>query len=237
MPEFVPSGYLSIGDALDRLGGKLFPSTWTGEERKARSGLISKDKWSRIKDLPPARGGGPPRSEILRARRASAADQTPHASDDPSDPLYQAEYEARERYVSARDQLRAALESGDHEAAVLDPFTGTLHPLSASLWRRHDADRMIEMAKVPIPGSLNTGRLLVKHFAEATEPKRPLPKAKIPEAIEALKEKVATESLTRPQQVDFLRQTFANYRLTERLINEIFQEVPVPTGRPKKSSK
>jgi hypothetical protein len=37
MPEFVPSGYLSIGDALDRLGGKLFPSTWTGEEHKAAS--------------------------------------------------------------------------------------------------------------------------------------------------------------------------------------------------------
>jgi hypothetical protein len=71
-----------------RLGGKLFPSTWTGEEHKARRGLISKDEWSRIKDPPPARGGGPPRSEILRSRRASAADQTPHASDDPSDPLY-----------------------------------------------------------------------------------------------------------------------------------------------------
>jgi len=150
MPEFIPSGYLSIREALNRLGRELFPSTWTGEEQKARRGLISKDEWVRIKDLPPARGGGPPRSEMMRLRKAVAADRTPHASDDPSDPLYQAEYEARERYVSARDQLRASLESGDFEAAALDPFTGTLHPVPAPLWRQHDADRMIEKGQAPI---------------------------------------------------------------------------------------
>jgi hypothetical protein len=44
MPEFVPSGYYSIHEALNRLGRELFPSTWTGEERKARSGLISKEE-------------------------------------------------------------------------------------------------------------------------------------------------------------------------------------------------
>jgi len=82
MPEFVPSS-----DALDRLGRKFFPSAWIGEEHMARRGLISKDDWSRIKDLPPACGAG-------RLRKAAAADQRPQASDDPSDPLYQAEYEA-----------------------------------------------------------------------------------------------------------------------------------------------
>src|SRR6266699_727847 len=87
---------------------------------------------------------------MMRLRKAVAADRTPHASDDPSDPLYQAEYEARERYVSARDQLRASLESGDFEAAALDPFTGTLHPVPAPLWRQHDADRMIEKGQAPI---------------------------------------------------------------------------------------
>jgi hypothetical protein len=238
MPELVPSGYLSIGEALNRLGRELFPAAWTGEEHKARRGLIGKEEWIRIKDLPPARGAGPPRSEMLRTRAAfGRADQTPHASSDPSDPLYQAEYEARERYEWARDQLRASLERGDFEAAALNPFSGTLHPVPASLWRRHDADRMIEKGQAPIPASLNTGKLLVKRFAEANEAKRPLPKAKIREAIAALKEKLATESLTRPQQADFLRQSFASYQLTEKTIREIFRGVAVPPGRPKKSDK
>ena len=43
MPEFVPSGYLSIQEALNRLGVQLFSSAWTGEEHKARRGLINKD--------------------------------------------------------------------------------------------------------------------------------------------------------------------------------------------------
>src|SRR5690242_10487540 len=38
MPEFVPSGYLSIREALE--GCELFPSAWTGEEHKARRGFI-----------------------------------------------------------------------------------------------------------------------------------------------------------------------------------------------------
>ena len=237
MPEFVPSGYLSIQEALNRLGVQLFSSAWTGEEHKARRGLINKDDWPRVKHLPPPRGAGPPRSEIRRLRKAATADQRPPACDDPSDPSYQAEYEARERYVSARDQLHAALEHGDLEAVVLDPFTGALHPLSAPLWRRHNADRMIEKGQAPIPGSLNTGKLLVRQFAEANEPRKPLPRAKIREAIEALKAKLATESLTRPQQADFLRRTFPSYHLTERQRRKIFQAVAVPAGRPKKSDK
>jgi hypothetical protein len=44
MPEFVPSGYLSIHEVLNRLGRKLFPSTWTGLEHKARRGLISEEE-------------------------------------------------------------------------------------------------------------------------------------------------------------------------------------------------
>jgi hypothetical protein len=52
--SFVPNGYLSIQEALNRLGRELFPSEWTGEEHKARRELISEDEWLRIKDLPPA---------------------------------------------------------------------------------------------------------------------------------------------------------------------------------------
>ncbi len=36
-PMFVPSGYVLIREALNRVGRELFPSQWTGEEHKARS--------------------------------------------------------------------------------------------------------------------------------------------------------------------------------------------------------
>jgi hypothetical protein len=224
MTEFVPGGYISIREALNRLGRELFPSDWTGEEHKARSGLIGEDEWLRIRDLPPARGGGAPISGAAQEKRG-----------DPSDPAYQAEYRANKRYAEACDRLRVLLEGGDRKAAILDPWTGTLHRASTAFWRRHG--HMIERGEAPIPGSPNTGRLLVEVFAEASAPARPLPQAKIREAIDALNAKTATESLTRAQQADFVRQTFSTYRVTERQLHEIFRSVPIETGRPRKSRK
>jgi hypothetical protein len=72
---------------------------------------------------------------------------------------------------------------------------------------------------------------------EANSQRKPMPRAKIREAIEALKEKIATESLTRPQQAEFLRKSFPRYHVTERQLGEIFRAVPVPTGRRRKSDK
>jgi hypothetical protein len=231
MPEFVPSGYISMREALNHLGRELFPSEWTGEEHKARRSLIGADEWLKIKDLPPAHGGG---ADAPDAGRRRPADNLPS---DPSSPAYQAEYEASQRYTSARGLLRASLERGDLDAAILDPFTGILHPVSASLWRQHGAARVIERGHAPIPGSPNTGRLLVKRFAERNAPTKPMPRAKIQEAIEALKERTAVESLTRAQQKNFVRETFPGFRVTERQFTEIFQEVGVPIGRPRKSDK
>jgi hypothetical protein len=232
MPNPVPSGYLTIREALNRLGHELFGSDWTGDEHKARRGLIGEDEWSKIKDLPLARGSG----AMLRSTKAPAAKPAPHSSD-PSDPSYQKEYRARKRHMDAHDRLRQLLEAGELEAAILNPWTGELHRASASLWRRHDADRMIERGRAPIPGSPNIGPLLVKRFAEAKMHTKPLPAAKIKEAIEALKVKMAAENLTRPQQEDFVRKTFPSYHLTERQFRKIFQAVPVLPGRPKKSDK
>ena len=96
---------------------------------------------------------------------------------------------------------------------------------------------MIEHGQAPIPHSPNTGTLLIKQFAEANEPAKPISPARIKEAIEALKRKTATENLTRPQQADFLRENFPGYRITERRLNEIFRMVPVPKGRRRKSDK
>jgi hypothetical protein len=96
---------------------------------------------------------------------------------------------------------------------------------------------MIEKGRAPIPHSLNTGSLVVKKFPEQSRPSTPLLTSRIVEVIEALREKVAKESLTRPQQKDFVRKRFPNRRVTERQFGEIFQKVSVPIGRPKKSAK
>jgi hypothetical protein len=141
------------------------------------------------------------------------------------------------RYLDARRRLRERLEADELEAAILDSRTGKLHQVSPSLWRRADADRIIDNGQAPIPGSRNTGSLLVKRFVGPNVQRKSLPKAKIQEAIVLLKEKLASETLTRPQQAEFLRESFSTYFLTERQIQEIFQAVPVSTGRPKKSDK
>lgn len=237
MSEFIPHGYLSIHEALNRLGRDLFRSAWTGEEHKARRGLISEDRWSRIKDLPPPLGGDAPGGGRGRVGAIPATARVPSPPDDPSSPAYQAEYQASERYASVCGRLRVSLERGDLEAAIFDPFTGTLHRASASRWRRHDADRMIERGQAPIPRSRNTGSVLVKQFAEPNVNSKPIPQAKIQEAIKVLKETIAMESLTRPQQADFLRRNFPGYRVTERQLAKIFRAVPVRTGRPRKSDK
>src|ERR1035437_4507364 len=159
MTEFVPHGYISVHEAVNRLGRELFPEAWTGEEYEARSGLISEEEWLKITDLAPARGGGAPGSAPLRTPIAASAATAPHRTGDPSSSSYQAEYRARKRYEDTCDRLRAKLEAGDLEAAILDPFTGNLHRASITLWRRFDADRMIEKERARIPHSLNSGSL------------------------------------------------------------------------------
>jgi hypothetical protein len=68
------------------------------------------------------------------------------------------------------------IEAGGLEAAILDPFNGILHRASTALW--HDADRMIEKGRAPIPHSLNTGSFVVKKFPVQSTPRRPLPRQK-----------------------------------------------------------
>jgi hypothetical protein len=80
---------------------------------------------------------------------------------------------------------------------------------------------MIENGRARIPQSRNTGSLVVKKFPARSRPGRPLPTSNFGEVIDALREKVATESLTRPQQKDFVRKMFPN--VTERQLGKIFQ--------------
>jgi hypothetical protein len=236
MPEVVPSGYFSIREALNLIGRRLFPSDWTGEEHRARSGLISEEEWLKIKDLPPARGSDAPGSGRVRPATPSPP-RTPRSTGDPASAAYQQEHRARLRYAEARDRLRFLLAGGELEAAVLDPWTGALHRASAALWRRWDATQILEKGQAPLPQGRNTGSVLIRQFTESPVPPKPLPRAKIQEAIAILQAKMKTESLTRDQQGDFLRKAFPTYRVTERELRKIFEEVPMPTGRPKKSDK
>jgi hypothetical protein len=54
MTEFVPDGYISVREAVNRLGCELFPEEWTGKKHEARRGLIREEEWLKIKDLAPA---------------------------------------------------------------------------------------------------------------------------------------------------------------------------------------
>ena len=229
MSEFIPSGYISVDDALEHIGRETFPSEWTGQERRARTGLIG------IDDLAPARGSGAPDGAPSRKSATRPNAKSPHSTGDPSSDSYQIEYRAGLRYEAARDRLRVLLESGDREAAILDPFTGKMHRAAKTLWRQSDADRMIKKGRAPIPGSPNSGWIFIKEF-RAAAPTKPMPGAKISEAIKALQEEMAKRSLTRPQQAHFVRERFSDYRVSERQIREICQSVRVRPGRPKRKS-
>jgi hypothetical protein len=206
--------YMTVIAALDHVGRTLWGPDWTGDEEfRARRGLIDQIEWGRVKDLPRLRGSGAPGSAALGVPPAASNGLSSNSTaEDPSSPSYQAEYNARERYDKARDRLRALLEAGEVEAALLDPWTGILHELPPSFWRRSNADRVIERKRAALPGSQNTGELLVKRFGESA---RPLPVAKMTQVIEALKQKSVTESLTRAQQKEFVHRTFPHYRFTD----------------------
>jgi hypothetical protein len=84
MTEFVPHGYISVHEAVNRLGRELFPEAWTGEEYEARSGLISEEEWLKKKDLAPARGGGAPGSAPLPKTIAAPVATALNSTGDPS---------------------------------------------------------------------------------------------------------------------------------------------------------
>jgi hypothetical protein len=152
------------------------PRAFPGKEHEARRGLISEEERLKFKDLVPARGGGAPGSAPTLKIIAAPVATAPHRTGDPSSSSYQAEYRARKRYENACYRIRALLEAGGLEAAILDPFNGILHRASTALW--HDADRMIEKGRAPIPHSLNTGSFVVKKFPVQSTPRRPLPRQK-----------------------------------------------------------
>jgi hypothetical protein len=241
--SFTPNGFVSIHEALSRLGRARFPSEWTGEEHRARTGLMSVEEASRPGTG--SSGGGMRMGGMIRERSsnipvpAQAARATTERSrlTNPYDPSYQAEYRAAQRFEIVSHELRVLLEAGKLEAVILDSWSGRLHPVHVPVWRQHDANQMIKLGQAQIPPDRNTGSLLVKEFTIDSAPsKAPPPKAKIAEAVAALQKTIATESLTRPQQKQFLRDLYPEYHWTERALNQTCQGVPVRKGRRRKSN-
>src|SRR5262249_37294575 len=154
-------------EALDRLGEKLFPAQWTGQEHTARIGLMSAEEAALPGTGSSGSGMRPGRIIFERPLNAPVAKvgwTAPKrtAPDDPFDPSYQAERKAAQRYSVVSRQLRVLLEAGDIEAVIWDGGSGKLHRVPVQTWRQNGADRMIKSGRAQIRAHGDIGTLLVK---------------------------------------------------------------------------
>src|SRR5215207_3894026 len=142
----VPNGYVTVRDALNQIGKSLFPKDWTGEEHEARSGLISREEWDRLKNTP-ATGhfGSGARPYGYTGPLDSRGSYRPPAPsfEDPDTEEYQAERVAHDRFSKVFLELHTRLEAGLATAAIVDPWSGKLEKISRAEWRRNDADRFL----------------------------------------------------------------------------------------------
>lgn len=187
--KIVPPGYETPADALDALGRTNFGDAWTGEERKARSGLVSVDEyqsaasssgsghsgsaagWGRPTGLD-ACGSGLSRSGRITIAPALAPrevrDFWPFG--DPHDPTYQTEREARHRWEQVVEALLMLLAQGARRAISLDRSLSTprRHELKPDFWLRSDAAKILEKGCVPANGHWRgEGELLIASLSRA----------------------------------------------------------------------
>lgn len=67
--------------------------------------------------------------------------------------------------------------------------------------------------------------------------RRPISEADIRKAIDLLRAKSATETMTKPQRLEFLCQAFPGRHIGDRVFRRIQREVPSKIGRPKKDGR
>jgi hypothetical protein len=218
MSDFVPSGYITVREALDCIGRELFTSEWTGQEHEARSDLITNEEWEQIPGVPilfgPGAGG------VWKPER-------PHG--DPRDQAFQAELKARKRFEASCEELRRRLEAGHIGSVRVDPRTGHVEGNSVATWRRDNALAMIKYAEV---GAEN---LFVEQFGRESS-SRPFSQSKIQKARELLQAEIMTKSTTRSmteeQRWTFLRRTYPSQHITERQFRSICKGL-TKIGRPR----
>jgi len=142
--SFVQNGYLSIQEALNRLGRELFPLEWTGEEHKARRGLISEEEWLRIQRSGPGTWWG------CAGQRAHDAKYAWGETGGTFERRSFRSFLPRGVQGEAAARRCTLLEAGQLEAAILDPFTGALHQATTSLAvARDQSDALRGSSSIP----------------------------------------------------------------------------------------
>jgi hypothetical protein len=104
------------------------------------------------------RTGGIVESPAAIAARLAAAGEMQRR--DICSDRYQAERLARLRYEKVHNEFIVRLEAGVIKAAVLDPWSGEIHPVPVKTWRTSAASRYVSKGRGPIRG-LEEGPLLI----------------------------------------------------------------------------
>jgi hypothetical protein len=139
-----PAGFISVREAAERIGVRIFGSEWTGKEAAARQGLASLEEWEQAQvEIVPVRGSGaggiPPLAQVT--------DPWPHG--DPTSPDYQEERSAAERWRVALGHLQQFLAHGTVAGALLYRSTGRTSPLPAGAWLEGGAGRKLAKGRAP----------------------------------------------------------------------------------------
>lgn len=235
----VPFGTITVDDAITRIGLELHGSHWSGNEKSARTGLVSLEQWELDKNTPAklVYGGGAPGAHygvrgtqsITPIAPSSAPDPiTRYPYGDPTDPGYQSERKAAERWVDAKTELLRRLEAGVLRAIVVDPWSGQKHELNTSVWRKsqRQIERYLSRREAPMPGGANVGHLYILEVP--TEPRqRAMPlQSKERETIQAAPAKADHSIDDVVAHIEELGRAFVNETGRRWTRNELEKELP-----------
>jgi hypothetical protein len=220
-----PAGYMRARDAINAVGLELYPADWTGDEDKVPVLYLAPGQ-----TIPSGSGsGGNPGGESFVVKPHSSVDSAKYEPARIPDTeeyrrYYQANVAARQRWNNVVVELVRRLEGGKLLGAILDPWTGAIHRLSDSFWRRTGVKRMVEAGQAPIEKrySSQLGTLLIEAFQPkaAKAPKRKLTRSEFDNAQQQLK---ASPDLTRPEQYKLILDKYPH--MTDRQWREILKVV------------
>lgn len=159
--SMIPSGCISIQDAINLIGREKFGAAWTEKEHAARAGLITIERHEYEKRTPARSGGGTLPGLHVTVSKASMVKVERRPEDDPGSEIYQAERVARERLDASKEELIRRLEAGEWSAIIVDPWSGQKHESGRSMWRTSFAYRCIEKARAQMPRSTNEGKVYI----------------------------------------------------------------------------
>lgn len=181
-----PSGCITVKDAIERIGRQMFGAKWTNLEFEARSGLVTVEKWEHDWNTPaPVNGGSGARQKhfpsvavdpVKLTEEEIFSDPRRYPFGNPRSPDYQAERLARIRRDDAFKELHRRLEAKELDGVVVDYWSGAKAIISDSVWRRSNADKMIEKEQAPQRHSSNPGRLFIRDVGWNDKTIAPLPR-------------------------------------------------------------